>query len=63
VRCAYKVLVGKPEGKRDLGRTGLDGRTILKWTLGEILLEIMVWNCLFQGMYSCRALVNTVMNF
>jgi hypothetical protein len=32
-RVVYRVLVGKPEGKRSLGRTGLDGRIILKWVL------------------------------
>jgi hypothetical protein len=31
-RGVYRVLVGKPEGKRPLGRPGLDGRMILKWT-------------------------------
>jgi len=27
---AYRVLVGRPEGKRPLGRSGIDGRIILK---------------------------------
>jgi hypothetical protein len=27
---AYKILVGKPEGKRSLGRLGVYGRMILK---------------------------------
>ena len=30
-RGVYRVLVGKPEGKRQLGRPGLDGRIILGW--------------------------------
>ena len=30
-RNAYRVLVGKPESKRPLGRPRLDGRIILKW--------------------------------
>jgi hypothetical protein len=29
----YKVLEGKPEGKRPLGGLGTDGRIILKWIL------------------------------
>ena len=29
-RGAYRVLVGKPEGKRSLGKPGIDGR-IRKW--------------------------------
>ena len=30
-RCVYRVLLGKPEGKRLLGRPGVDGRIILRW--------------------------------
>jgi len=30
-RGAYRILVGKPEGERPLGRPGLNGRIILKW--------------------------------
>jgi hypothetical protein len=36
-RNVYRVLVGKPEGKRPLGRQGTDGRMGSKWTL-EILV-------------------------
>ena len=32
-RSAFKVLTGKPTGKRPWGGLGVDGRTILKWTL------------------------------
>ena len=33
-RGVHKVLVGKPEGKRPLGRTqDVDGRIILRWIL------------------------------
>jgi hypothetical protein len=32
-RNAYKILAGKPEGKRPLGRPGHRGRIILKWIL------------------------------
>ena len=31
MRCVYRVLVGKPEGKRPLGRCRYDGRIILRW--------------------------------
>jgi hypothetical protein len=27
----HRVLVGKPEGKRPLGRPSVDGRIILRW--------------------------------
>jgi len=30
-RGVYRVLVGKPEGKRPLGRPSVDGRIILRW--------------------------------
>ena len=32
-RGVHKVLVGKPEGKRPLGRPKIDGMIILKWIL------------------------------
>jgi hypothetical protein len=31
-RGAYRVLVGKHEGKRSLEDLGIDGRIIVKWT-------------------------------
>jgi hypothetical protein len=30
-RGVYRVLVGKPEGKRRLEDPGVDGRIILRW--------------------------------
>jgi hypothetical protein len=30
-RGAYRVWVGRPEGRRPLGRPRLEGRIILKW--------------------------------
>jgi hypothetical protein len=32
VRGAYNILVGKPEGKEDLG---IDGKITLRWILGK----------------------------
>jgi len=32
-RGVYRILVGKPEGKRPLGRPIIDGRIILGWIL------------------------------
>jgi hypothetical protein len=32
---AYRILVGKPEGRRPLGRLDIGRRIILKWILGE----------------------------
>jgi hypothetical protein len=33
VRNVYKISVGKPEGKRPIEDTGIDGRIILEWIL------------------------------
>jgi hypothetical protein len=29
--CTYRVLVGRPNGKRPLRNIGVNGRIILKW--------------------------------
>jgi hypothetical protein len=34
-RNAYRILVGKPEGKRPLGKPRLGRWAILKWILGR----------------------------
>jgi hypothetical protein len=36
---ACRILVGKPEGKRQLGRLETDDRTLLKWFLKLISRE------------------------
>jgi hypothetical protein len=41
-RDVYRVLVGKPEGKRPLGRHSLDGRLILRWIFWK--WDVGVWN-------------------
>jgi hypothetical protein len=40
-RNVYRILVGKPEGNRSLGRPRRSGRTILKWVLER--KDGMVW--------------------
>jgi hypothetical protein len=35
MRNVYKLLVGKPERKRQLRRPSVDGRIILGWVLGR----------------------------
>ena len=40
-RGVYRVLVRKPEGKRPLGRTGHNGRIILRWIFRE--WNVGVW--------------------
>jgi len=34
-RVVHRVLVGKPEGRRLLGRPNVDGRIILRWIFGK----------------------------
>jgi hypothetical protein len=30
---AYRIFIGKPEGKRPLGRLDVDGKTVIEWIL------------------------------
>jgi hypothetical protein len=58
---AYKVLARKPEGRRPLGRSGVNGRIILKWIF-ERLDGGMDWINLVLDRGRWRALVKAVMN-
>jgi hypothetical protein len=59
-RKAYRILVGKPEGKRPLGRPRWED--IIKMDLRETGWGGMDWIDLAQDRDQWRALVNTVMN-
>jgi hypothetical protein len=61
-RNAYRILVGKPEGKRPLGRTKHKWVDNIKIDLREIVWDVMYWIDLAQDRDQWRALVNTVMN-
>jgi hypothetical protein len=61
-RNAYKLLVGKPQGKRPLGRSRRRWIDNNKMDLLEIGLSVVDWIGLAQDRYRCRALVNAVMN-
>ena len=39
VRSRFKILKGKPTGKRPLVKPSLDGRTILEWILKKWVLK------------------------
>jgi hypothetical protein len=55
--------VGKPEGKRPLGRQRRRWVDNIKTDLGEIGWDSRVWIELAQDRDQLRAVVNTVMNF
>jgi hypothetical protein len=58
----YKVLVGKPEGKRPLGRPKCGLEDGIRLYLGEIGLGCVDWIRLAQDKDRCRAVVSAVMN-
>jgi hypothetical protein len=61
-RNAYRILVGKTEGKRPLGRPRRRWVDNIKMDLGEIGWDGSDWIELAQDRDQWRALVNTVMN-
>jgi hypothetical protein len=62
VRNWYRILVGKPEGKRPLGRPRRRWVDNIKMDLGEIGWDGTDWIELAQDRDQWRALVNTMMN-
>jgi hypothetical protein len=61
-RNAYRILVGKPEGKRPLGRPMCRWVDNIKMNMKEIGWDGMDWIDLAEDRDEWRALVNTVMN-
>jgi hypothetical protein len=59
---AYRILVGKPEGKRTLGRPRRTWEDNIRMDLREIGWGGMDWIDLAQDRDQWRALVNAVMN-
>jgi hypothetical protein len=62
VRCAYNILVGRPEGRRPLGRPRCRWEDNIDMDLWEIWFGDVDWIHLAQDKDRWRALVNTVMN-
>jgi len=62
-RGVYRVLVGKPEGKRPLGRPRRRWDDNNKMDLQEVGCGGMDWIELAEGRDKWQALVNAVMNF
>jgi hypothetical protein len=58
----YRVLVGKPAGKRPLGRPRRRWENNIKMDLQEVVCGVMDWIELAQDRGRWRALLNAVMN-
>jgi hypothetical protein len=61
-RNAYRFLVGKPEGKRPLGRPRHRGVDNIRIDLGEVGWGDVDWIGLAKDRNRWRALVNSVLN-
>jgi hypothetical protein len=61
-RGVYRVLVGRPEGKRPLGRPRCRWKDNIKLYLREIGINEANWIRLVQDRAQWRAFVNTLMN-
>jgi hypothetical protein len=61
-RGVYRVLVGRPEGKRPLGRPRRRWEDNIEMDLWEIGIDRANWIRLAQDRIHWRAFVNTVMN-
>jgi hypothetical protein len=62
-RNVYRVLVGRPEGKRPLRKPRRKWEDNIKMDLREIGIDGSNWIQLAQDRVQWRARVNTVMNF
>jgi hypothetical protein len=61
-RNMYRLLVGKPDGKRPLGSPRCRRIDTIKMDLLEIGLNVVDWIGLAQDRYRWRALVNVITN-
>jgi hypothetical protein len=61
-RNAYILLVGKPEGKRSLGRPSRRWVDNIRMDLGEVEWGDVVWIGLAQDRNRWRAVLNSVLN-
>jgi hypothetical protein len=62
-RGVYRVLVGRPEGKRPLGRPRHRWKDNIKMDLRETGIDEVNWIRVAQDRVQWRAFVNMVVNF
>jgi hypothetical protein len=62
MRNVYKLFVGKPEGKRPLGRLRRKWQVDIRMDLTEMWWEVVDWMPLAQDSDQRWAVVNTEMN-
>jgi hypothetical protein len=62
-RGVYRVLLGRPKGKRPMGRPRHRWEDNIKLDLREIGIDGVNWIQLAQDRVQWQAFVNTVMNF
>ena len=62
-RGVHRVLMGKPEGKRPMGRPGLRWEDNIKTYLQEVGCGGMDWIKVAQDRDRWWALMNVIMNF
>jgi hypothetical protein len=61
-RCIYRILAGRPEGRRPIGRHRRKWEDNIKMNLEEVGCGGMDWIELAHDRDRWRALVNSVMN-
>jgi hypothetical protein len=61
-RGVYRILVGRPEGKRSLGRPRRRWEDNIKMDLREIVIDGANWIRLAHDMVQWLVFQNTVMN-
>ena len=62
VRSAFKILTGKPTGRRSLGRPGCRWEDNIRMTFKEIGIKKRNWVDSAQGRDYRRAFVNSALN-
>jgi len=62
-RTTYKILIGKPNGKRPLGRPRRRWEDNIRMDLNEMGYEGREWRDLAQGRGQWRDLVSAAMSF